>query len=329
MDADRFDAIAKGLARASTRRAGVKLAAGGALAALLARLGIEGATAACVAAGKGCDKGERCCDGARCKGGKCTCNAGLKDCGQDCRECCTDGDCRSRNCRGGRCRPVPTPPPPPPASCADGIKNGTESDVDCGGPCFRKCSIGKACAGDGDCASGHCCGGVCRACCANDDCPTYVCSGNVCQSATCDDGVRNGDESDVDCGGPCSRKCLDGRRCSVASDCQNGFCNGGNCFPANQPLGAECRSGNSAQCSQAGGTVVCGNNLYDDDGSRNCCREGGGVCTDTRHCCGSNICGDNGQPGDGTLNCCGTVGRPCTTSLGCCGSSSCQNGTCT
>src|SRR5688572_28550340 len=42
-------------------------------------------------------------------------------------------------------RPPPlSPPPPPPATCNDEIKNGSESDVDCGGSCPR-CGNGKAC----------------------------------------------------------------------------------------------------------------------------------------------------------------------------------------
>lgn len=44
---------------------------------------------------------------------------------------------------------------PPGPNCADGIKNGTETDVDCGGPC-APCTTGKLCGVGTDCASGIC-----------------------------------------------------------------------------------------------------------------------------------------------------------------------------
>ena len=63
--------------------------------------------------------------------------------------------------------PSPPPPPPgpaaPPPSCLDGIKNGSESDVDCGGSCPR-CADGRTCATGDDCASFRCSGGTCQAC---------------------------------------------------------------------------------------------------------------------------------------------------------------------
>ena len=47
-----------------------------------------------------------------------------------------------------------------------------------------KCAAGESCNQDGDCESG-------------------VCTGGTCAAPTCDDGVQNGDETDVDCGGSC------------------------------------------------------------------------------------------------------------------------------
>ncbi len=40
-------------------------------------------------------------------------------------------------------------------SCSDSVKNGTETDVDCGGAC-RKCSKHQGCGQDSDCESGKC-----------------------------------------------------------------------------------------------------------------------------------------------------------------------------
>jgi plastocyanin len=53
-------------------------------------------------------------------------------------------------------------PDAPAPSCSDGLKNGVETDVDCGGSgtCAR-CATGKTCAVNADCISGTCSGGLC------------------------------------------------------------------------------------------------------------------------------------------------------------------------
>ena len=61
-------------------------------------------------------------------------------------------DCQSGVCLAGVCQP---------ATCTDGLKNGPESDVDCGGSC-PLCAAGKACTGSWECASGICTGGICQ-----------------------------------------------------------------------------------------------------------------------------------------------------------------------
>lgn len=50
----------------------------------------------------------------------------------------------------------------PAASCSDGIRNGDESDVDCGGGCGATCGVGASCRADQDCTSGDCSNGVCQ-----------------------------------------------------------------------------------------------------------------------------------------------------------------------
>jgi hypothetical protein len=42
-----------------------------------------------------------------------------------------------------------------PARCDDGVKNGSESDVDCGQGC-QLCALGQQCSSDKDCATGSC-----------------------------------------------------------------------------------------------------------------------------------------------------------------------------
>jgi hypothetical protein len=45
------------------------------------------------------------------------------------------------------------------------------------------------------------------------------------QAPQCDDQIRNGDETDVDCGGGgACRACAGGRTCRVADDCASGAC---------------------------------------------------------------------------------------------------------
>lgn len=40
----------------------------------------------------------------------------------------------------------------------------------------------------------------------------------------CSDGVRNGDETDQDCGGSCATKCGEGQNCDTGVDCASGAC---------------------------------------------------------------------------------------------------------
>src|SRR6185436_837646 len=87
--------------------------------------------------------------------------------------------------------------------CHDRVRNGDETDVDCGGSCGR-CPATAACRVEGDCQTAACDAGRCRA-------------------ASCSDGVLDGFESDLDCGGNCS-PCALGKRCSVTHDCAVGQC---------------------------------------------------------------------------------------------------------
>jgi Ca2+-binding RTX toxin-like protein len=48
-------------------------------------------------------------------------------------------------------------------SCQDGLKDGLETALDCGGGACRGCAAGQACVAGRDCAGGVCSGGVCLA----------------------------------------------------------------------------------------------------------------------------------------------------------------------
>ena len=56
--------------------------------------------------------------------------------------------------------------------------------------------------------------------------------GAVCvDNASCTDGKKNQDETDVDCGGVSCGKCPGGKGCGKDSDCITGVCSGGKCAP--------------------------------------------------------------------------------------------------
>ncbi|CAF3660882.1 unnamed protein product [Rotaria socialis] len=58
------------------------------------------------------------------------------------------------------------------------------------------------------------------------DCNSGVCTLNTCQIPTCSDHVKNQNETDVDCGGPCSpaNACTNLQSCRTPSDCNSSIC---------------------------------------------------------------------------------------------------------
>lgn len=59
------------------------------------------------------------------------------------------------------------------------------------------------------------------------------------------DGIANGDETDVDCGGTVAPRCAATKKCSAASDCVSGACPDGTCSEA-------------PSCAQKNGGATCG-----------------------------------------------------------------------
>jgi hypothetical protein len=78
-------------------------------------------------------------------------------------------------------------------------------------------SLGRSCSVDADCAS--------RACDTVVGIPV-----NQCVSFSCRDGIKDGNEGDVDCGFDCGG-CAAGQTCNVGLDCESGNCSGGICQP--------------------------------------------------------------------------------------------------
>ena len=85
--------------------------------------------------------------------------------------------------------------------CQNGVRDGAETDVDCGGGTCPPCATGKACLVDADCASGGC------------DVVTMSCVADQCA-----DHHRDGAETDIDCGGACP-PCAVTEGCLVGADC--------------------------------------------------------------------------------------------------------------
>ena len=207
------------------------------------------------------------------------------DCGGTKAPACTDGkgctigaDCTNAVCKAGVCQaPSPT----------DGVKNGDETGLDCGGAKAPKCPAGEGCLSDGDCDKVRCdlvakkckaashddgiknldetgvdCGGPTatvtrcptgQACKATSDCAKVLCNATtlVCDPPTSSDGLQNGTESDIDCGGGAPTnavKCLIGKACGASADCTSGGCsmNTGKCTTL------------SCATSETAGIVTCG-----------------------------------------------------------------------
>jgi len=76
---------------------------------------------------------------------------------------------------------------PPAPSCTDGIQNGTETDVDCGGTSCPACVVPT-------CEDGIRNGNEVGIDCGGTNCP-------ACPEPTCTDGIQNGTETNIDCGG--------------------------------------------------------------------------------------------------------------------------------
>ena len=91
----------------------------------------------------------------------------------------------------------------PVPECANGVLDGHESDVDCGGGC-APCGPGARCLGPDDCVSGLCLGSVCAECQWAAACPL----GKICDVGA----------------GHCVDRLATGRPCTEGTQCLSGFC---------------------------------------------------------------------------------------------------------
>jgi hypothetical protein len=206
-------------------------------------------------------------------------------------------------------------------TCDDGIHNGDETDVDCGGPTCSACQPGRSCEEGSDCTSEVCeaglcaepscsdgvlngdetdvdCGGSCgpcgtnQSCRGNEDCASNICDGGVCIAASCSDGVLNGNETDVDCGGSCPA-CPEGGACQENGDCTTAFCHENTC------LAVECVT--NAHCSHLAGTCIVGQCNQATNECQAVPAFQGAPCNDGDSCTNSTC--NNGMCGGPQINC--------------------------
>ncbi len=205
-------------------------------------------------------------------------DCGGKDCPKckDEEKCELDSDCESAVCKMKLCQPP---------QCNDKVRNGKETDVDCGGGlkgCPKKCEQGLLCENDQECTTNHCtdgvccgvdCTGLCEHCMRpdgvapdggapagacepiaegadpEDECsgPTNTCDGHgSCEH--CDNVTQDDAETDVDCGGGTCKKCKPSGKCELGTDCETGMCNGGVCASTNCANGVKDNGESDVDC---------------------------------------------------------------------------------
>lgn len=252
------------------------------------------------------------CDDGRRNGAETDVDCGGPDCGpcDDEASCLEDGDCASSICAPSEGADAGEPLRCLPATCDDGVRNGGEGDVDCGGDC-APCDDGRSCNSGTDCESNVC----------------HVVAGvGTCLEATCDDGVRNRDETDVDCGGAECERCPAFAVCLVEGDCESSICHdeeAGDVLTCALP---SCTDG----VKNGGETDVdCGGDCAPCDVDAVCAEPSdcaSGVCTG--NICAAPACNDGVRNGDETdVDCGGSCDR-CADESTCEGPGDCESFVC-
>jgi hypothetical protein len=312
------------------------------------------------------------CTNGRCVGGPCEnevkdATEADVDCGGSCGRPCANGrscaaptDCASNLCVGSVCSTD---------ACRDLTRNGAETGVDCGGAtCAARCATGVACTVNGDCASGLCnlttrlcaattcsdgvltagsesdvdCGGSCANACAvnkrcatNTDCASGVCNPTSlrCVPDACFNGARDGNETDIDCGGSCEPKCGANLACAVNADCQSGVCGAGNRCAADQCSNArfdgtetdvDCGGTCATKCALTRGCLA----------NTDCANPQGmvgvpGFCSLSTRACVATSCNTGARDGTETgVDCGGGTCATCGLGQGCNVNTDCASGIC-
>ena len=220
------------------------------------------------------------------------------------QSCDTNADCASKVCNtGAHLCLAPT--------ATDGALNEDETDIDCGGKIAKACDVDKKCLLGGDCTTG-----VCK----------DTGGGLTCQTPTSTDGVKNGNETGVDCGNTGNPTCANGHGCTVRADCTNLYCKAGTCTAPAPADGVKNGTETDVDCGGTSGktcavTKAC---LAGTDCTSGACAYND-KCADKPSCTahyGGDTCGLGGDGSVGTASyesCCATADvtvNGTTTSLG-------------
>ncbi len=122
-------------------------------------------------------------------------------------------------------------------------------------------------------------------CQSGSDCDSGICDADAgeCLEARCDDGVLNGEETDVDCGGPDCPPCETEMLCVLDTDCLSDICD-------------------DEQCVECVETADCGDNQTCEDIYCICSDERSDevICTEESAACGAviDVCGETVECGD-------------------------------
>jgi hypothetical protein len=261
--------------------------------------------------GEGCDTATKTCDPNLCHDGIQDGNESAVDCGGGtCSGCAVGQTCRTdSDCLAGDGCDVSTKKCDA-NECNDGLKDGNETDVDCGGGTCPGCAVGKGCNSDADCVAGDGCDVTTKKCDANE----------------CNDGLKDGKETDTDCGGGVCPACTVGDSCNVDSDCVAGE----GCDVTTKKCDAnEChdgiKDGNETAIDCGGGTCP-GCPVGDPCTTDADCAAPGGCDTGT-HLCDANECHDGIKDGGETdVDCGGGVCPGCAVGKMCMQTSDCASG---
>lgn len=238
------------------------------------------------------------------------------------------GDCKIKVCQGGAI--VSNPDTSDPFNdgnvCTADQCNDMNAPVNPPLPALSPCATQDNPTGMGKCDSNS----VCLGCSQTSDCgsgpPWHTCDTATHTCFSCEDGAKNGSETDEDCGGECMDKCGNGLACLVDADCNSGICD---------PVALRC-----VTCSDG---KTNGTETDEDCGGAKCAKcTTGKMCKVPSDCqsdvcsggtCAAPTCMDGKQNGNETdVDCGGADCQDCTTGKKCNGNNdcvgNCVNGTC-
>ena len=313
------------VAAPGSRRAALRLLGGGALGALLGRIGVEGVEAACLKVPKPCAATKNCCQGATCVGSgrcvkngrptgkcRCTCPSNLTECGGRCVDTQTDeGNCGGCGAAGSAFK----------CDSGETCQNGACSGGGCGNPCQgRQCGEFPDSCGTtidcGTCSGGnHCVESTCTcppgtgACGFDGVCQDFLSDMNNCGGCGASDPQYRCDPDFAPVGGSmvcdngaCAVTCPDGREhcsgtcCGAGDLClSSGAFNGFQCrprliCPAEADNCTELGRGSSFACDSVSG-CHCSLSIEGDS------RCGGAVVSRGGACISSAACASTHGPG--------------------------------